>query len=344
MTNRLLKQMLLPEIGLEGQKKLARCRVLVLGAGGLGVPVSLGLSASGLGAITLCDHDTIEQSNLSRQFLYNESHVGEKKVVVLSKQLKSLNPHLQTSSLQARLTTENAHRLIENSDMVINCTDNLEARLALNQACLQANIPWLDAALSSFSGQLCAFLPENGCYACLFPNIKPPKQNCHTEGVFTPLCGTVGFWAASEAIKVLLGFAQPNTLISFHLKQNRVSQIHWKKNPHCVVCQKQNIPGPRKEIHQKKPPLLRPSENPSETVIVHVGPCMDSRLPTPHIQCSLEDFFSKDLEDPLFIQKYADKNKRYGCVCEFGVKSKLAVQQLQAEGYQAFVLSPFSPN
>lgn len=204
------RHLLIPEVGLAGQEKLARARALVVGAGGLGVPVLQYLAAAGVGRIGVVDDDTVDITNLQRQVLYATGDVGRRKVEVVRERLAALDPQVAVDAYPLRLNASNARELVRAYDVVIDATDTFGARYLINDACRLEGKPDVYGSIFRFDGQLSVFAPGGPCYRCLFP--EPPPEgsvpSCAEGGVLGVLAGMVGTWQASEALKLLLGIGE----------------------------------------------------------------------------------------------------------------------------------------
>ncbi len=233
--------LLLPEIGGQGQKKLARSSVLVVGAGGLGCPILAYLGAAGVGRIIVCDPDHVELSNLQRQILYRQSDIGQPKAEAAKSALLAIDPALSVQAIAARFPSADAPALLAGVDLVIEGTDRIEARHAINRACLAAGRPLLSSAASRFEGQVGLFgMPrgEGPCYACLVPEGAGEDGLCDRDGVLGPVVGLVGSLAATEAIKFLLGMTPSlaGHLLVADAREGSVRRVALPRDPACPVC------------------------------------------------------------------------------------------------------------
>ncbi len=206
------RQLLLPEIGREGQERLARARVLVIGAGGLGCPVLQYLAAAGVGTIGIADGDTIEVSNLQRQVLYTENEVGLSKALTAQKKIQAANPHIAVIAYPFTLTPANILELVKEYDIVVDGTDNFASRYLVNDACVMLGKPWVFGSIFRFEGQVSVFNYNDGpTYRCIFPT--PPGEaespNCSVIGVLCSLPGIVGSLQATEVVKIITGAGRP---------------------------------------------------------------------------------------------------------------------------------------
>ncbi|PPU18043.1 molybdopterin-synthase adenylyltransferase MoeB [Xanthomonas arboricola] len=235
----------LPQVGLEGQQRLARSRVLLVGAGGLGSPAAFYLAAAGVGHLRIADDDVVDRSNLQRQILHVEDSVGVAKVSSAAQRIAALNPRVQVEALQARVTAGNVEALLEDVDVVVDGADNFPARYLLNDACVKLGKPLVYGAVQQFEGQLSVFdagrkRGHAPCYRCLFPEPPPTEfaPSCAEAGVLGVLPGVIGLLQATEAIKLLLGIGDTLTgrLLSFDALAMRFREIRLPPDPHCPVC------------------------------------------------------------------------------------------------------------
>jgi len=209
--NRYSRQIILPELGAEGQARLASSSVLIVGAGGLGSPTSLYLAAAGVGRIGLVDFDRVDVTNLHRQILYGTSDVGRPKLEAASERLRDANPEVAIETHDARLTSENALEIMRRYDVVIDGTDNFATRYLVNDACVILGKPNVYGSVFRFDGQVSVFATENGpCYRCLYPEPPPPHlvPSCAEGGVLGVLPGVIGTLQATEAIKIITGIGE----------------------------------------------------------------------------------------------------------------------------------------
>src|SRR3990172_6172868 len=235
------RHLLIPEVGLEGQRKLKNSSALVIGTGGLGSPVALYLAAAGVGRIGLVDYDVVDSSNLQRQVIHGTSTVGELKVESARTKLTDLNPGIQIDIYNEPFTSENAMRIAKDYDVIIDGTDNFPTRYLTNDVSVFLGKPNIYGSIFRFDGQVSVFYAKEGpCYRCLFPEPPPPGlvPSCAEGGVLGVLPGTIGTLQATEALKLILGTGQ--TLIGKLLLYNALDVsfefVKLKKNPNCRVC------------------------------------------------------------------------------------------------------------
>ena len=244
-SERYSRHLRLPEVGLDGQKKLEASRVLLIGAGGLGSPAAFYLAAAGIGTLRLADDDVVERSNLQRQILHTDARIGVAKVASAASTLSALNPRTTIEAVAERVTSDNVERLLDGVDVVIDGADNFAARYLLNDACVKLGKPLVYGAVHRFEGQVSVFDAgrQRGiapCYRCLFPEPPPPEAapNCAEAGVLGVLPGVVGLLQATEAIKLVLALGAPLTgrLLHFDALAMRFRDTRLAPDPDCAVC------------------------------------------------------------------------------------------------------------
>ena len=243
------RHLLIPEVGLEGQRKLKNSSALIVGTGGLGSPVSLYLAAAGVGRIGLVDYDTVDSSNLQRQIIHGTSTIGKLKVESAKAKLLDLNPDIQVDVYNEPYTSENAMRIAKDYDIILDGTDNFPTRYLTNDVAVFLGKPNVYASIFRFDGQVSVFYAKEGpCYRCLFPEPPPPGlvPSCAEGGVLGILPGTIGTIQATEALKVLLGIGDPmiGRLLLYNALDMSFDFVQLKKNPKCRVC------GPNADIKE----------------------------------------------------------------------------------------------
>jgi sulfur-carrier protein adenylyltransferase/sulfurtransferase len=241
----------LPEIGVEGQERLKRGRVLCIGAGGLGSPALLYLAAAGVGTIGIVDFDSVDESNLHRQIVHGTSDVGRPKLESARDRLRDVNPHVHVETHQTSFTAANALELIPAYDVILDGTDNFPTRYLVNDACVLAGRPNAYGSIFRFEGQASVFATKEGpCYRCLHPEPPPPGliPSCAEGGVLGVLPGIIGTIQATEAIKLILGAGEPliGRFLIYDALKMRFRELKLRKDPDCPVCG----PNPRiTELH-----------------------------------------------------------------------------------------------
>jgi adenylyltransferase/sulfurtransferase len=235
------RQIILPYVGGEGQRKLLASKVLLVGAGGLGSPAGLYLAAAGVGTIGIMDFDVVDLSNLHRQVLHHTDDLGRPKTESAAETIRSLNPDVQVILHQQKLTSENALEIFSQYDVIVEGSDNFPTKYLANDACVLLGKPLVFGAVFQFEGQVSVFLPgESACYRCLFPNPPPPGAvpSCQEAGVLGVVPGVIGCIQATETIKLLLelGTTLAERLLILSALDMEFLEIQAKRNPQCPVC------------------------------------------------------------------------------------------------------------
>lgn len=234
------RQLLLEEVGVEGQQKLRQASVLLVGLGGLGSPAALYLAAAGVGRLLLADDDQLHISNLQRQILYRSEETGQLKAPLAKQHLQALNPSVLVDIFTQRMDEAALDRALQEVELVLDCSDNMTTRQAINAACVRHNRPLISASAVGFGGQLLVLMPpwQQGCYHCLWPDESEPQRNCRTAGVLGPVVGVMGTLQALEAIKLLSG--QGSTLAGklrlFDGREQTWRTLNLQADAHCPVC------------------------------------------------------------------------------------------------------------
>jgi len=235
------RHLIMPEVGMEGQKKLKASSVLLIGAGGLGSPLALYLTAAGIGRIGLVDYDVVDYTNLQRQVIHGTKDVGKPKLESAKASMLDINPFVQVDTYEVPLTSANALEIMAPYDVIIDGTDNFPTRYLTNDACVLLGKPNVYGSIFRFEGQLSVFYAEEGpCYRCLFPQPPPPGAvpSCAEGGVLGILPGTVGAMQATEAIKLILGIGDSmiGRLVLYDALNMEFTEVKLRKNPNCPVC------------------------------------------------------------------------------------------------------------
>jgi molybdopterin/thiamine biosynthesis adenylyltransferase/rhodanese-related sulfurtransferase len=235
------RHVIMPEVGIEGQRRLKNASVLLIGTGGLGSPTALYLSAAGIGRMGLVDYDVVDESNLHRQIIHGQSTLGMSKLDSAEKRILDINPHIIIEKHNVPLTSENALELFADYDVIVDGTDNFPTRYLVNDACVKLGKPNVYGSIFRFEGQASVFWAEHGpCYRCMFP--EPPPSglvpSCAEGGVLGILPGTIGTLQATEAIKLLLGIGEPliGRMLLYDALEMSFSTIKVRKDPKCPVC------------------------------------------------------------------------------------------------------------
>ena len=235
------RHLLLPDVGLGGQERLKQAAVLVIGAGGLGSPVLMYLAAAGIGRIGIVDYDVVDFTNLQRQIIHGTKDVGRAKLDSAKESLLDINPHIQIDLYEEPFTSENALRIMEPYELVIDGTDNFPTRYLVNDACVMTGKPNIYGSIFRFEGQLSVFGTKEGpCYRCLYPQPPAPGlvPSCAEGGVLGILPGTIGPLQATEAVKMLLGIGEPmiGRLLIYDALMMEFTELKVRKNKDCPVC------------------------------------------------------------------------------------------------------------
>jgi len=230
----------LGEIGPEGQRKLRRTRVLVLGAGGLGAPVSMYLAASGVGRLGIIDYDHVDLSNLQRQIIHPDAARGEPKALVAARRAQELNPDVEVVPHDLMLSRDNAMSILANYDIIIDGTDNFQTRYLANDAAYLLGLPLVHGSIFRFEGQVSDFVPGHGCYRCLYPEPPPPGlvPSCRQAGVLAALPGVIGTIQAVEALKLITGAGRPlvGRLLLHDTLAMTFREVRLRRNTACALC------------------------------------------------------------------------------------------------------------
>jgi adenylyltransferase/sulfurtransferase len=244
------RHIILPEVGMEGQRKLKASSILLIGTGGLGSPLALYLAAAGIGRIGLVDYDVVDDSNLQRQIIHGRSTVGMSKLDSAEARIRDLNPFIQIDKYNVPLMSDNALEIFAPYDIIIDGTDNFPTRYLVNDACVKLGKPNVYGSIFRFEGQVSVFYAKEGpCYRCMFPTPPPPGlvPSCAEGGVLGILPGTIGTLQATEAIKLLLGLGEPmiGRMLLYDALEMSFTTIKVRKNPNCPVC---GIPAEQVEL------------------------------------------------------------------------------------------------
>ncbi|MCI0397628.1 MAG: molybdopterin-synthase adenylyltransferase MoeB [Chloroflexi bacterium] len=235
------RHLIMPEVGMAGQKKLKAASVLLIGAGGLGSPLAMYLAAAGVGRIGLVDYDVVDYTNLQRQIIHGTKDVGRPKLASAKERIVDINPHIQVDTYEVPLMSDNALELFAPYDVIIDGTDNFPTRYLTNDACVLLGKPNVYGSIFRFEGQASVFYAKEGpCYRCLFPEPPPPGlvPSCAEGGVLGVLPGTIGAIQATEAIKLILGSGTSliGRLLLYDALSMSFDEVRLRKNPRCPVC------------------------------------------------------------------------------------------------------------
>ena len=341
------RHIIMPEVGLEGQRKLKASSVLIVGAGGLGTPSATYLAAAGVGRIGIVDFDTIERSNLHRQILYSEQDIGKSKADVARERLLQVNPNVRIELHKVRLDSSNALKILKEYDVILDGTDNFPTRYLVNDACVLLGKPNVYASIFRFEGQASVFYAKQGpCYRCLYSEPPPPGlvPSCAEGGVLGVLPGIMGSIQAAEAIDLILGRGTPlvGRLLLFNALDMKFEELKLRKNPDCLICG----PNPKiKElidyeafcgIEEELTPELEVSVqtlnqliNQKKEVVV-----LDVREPFEYEICHIEGARMIPLGQLPERANELDTAEQIIVHCHTGVRSAQAVRFLQGLGFK----------
>jgi len=341
------RQMILPEVGPEGQQKLKKSSVVIIGAGGLGIPASVYLVAAGAGRVGVVDEDVVEKSNLHRQTIYTEEDVGSPKAGVAAERLRGLNPHVVVEPHEVRLSSANAMEVLKGYDVVVDCTDNFPARYLINDACVLLGKPDVYASIFRFEGQASTFDSRKGpCYRCLFPEPPPPDsvQDCAMAGVLGVLPGIVGSIQAVEALKLMIGLGDSlsGRLLVFNATDMTFNELRFKKNRDCPVCGRnptvrklidyEEFCGVRRAaplVEELSPMELKRKIDLGESIVL-----LDVREPFEYAFCRIENSKLIPLGELGRRVGELDRLAETVVYCHTGVRSARAVELLSSEGFR----------
>ncbi|MFN2448607.1 MAG: molybdopterin-synthase adenylyltransferase MoeB [Candidatus Baltobacteraceae bacterium] len=335
------RHLLIPQIGIQGQERLAAARVLCVGAGGLGSPVLQYLAAAGVGRIGIADHDTVDESNLQRQTIFATADIGKKKAAVASVRVKELNPLVNTDVIPLRVDASNARDLVRLYDVVVDCTDRFETRYLINDACKLEARPDVYGSIFRFDGQVSVFAREGGpCYRCLFPQAPAAGTvpTCAEGGVLGVLAGIVGALQANEALKLVLAIGEPlaGRLLLVDALGAHVREVSFERDPQCALC------GDSPSIHDVRAEEEGPSDPDADDIeasqlreALRSAVLLDVREPHEAVLGVLEGAVHVPASQLAARLHELEPARRYVVACRVGVKSLWAVQLLRDAGFRA---------
>ena len=236
------RQIMLPQVDIEGQEKLLNAHALIIGAGGLGSPASLYLAAAGVGTLTIYDDDQVDLSNLQRQITHYTDDIGTDKVISSQQTLNKINPDTRVSAIKQRLEGKELEKAVVDADVVLDCSDNFTTRFAINKACVKHRTPLVSGAAIRFEGQVSVFATDanSPCYNCLYAEGGEELQNCATNGVISPITGIIGSIQAMEAMKIIMHIGETLTgrLLLLDGLSMQWNEMKLRKNRQCPTCSK----------------------------------------------------------------------------------------------------------
>ena len=235
------RQIMLPQVDIEGQERLLAARALIIGAGGLGSPAAMYLAAAGVGHLVITDHDMVELSNLQRQLLHHDKDIGRNKAESAQDTLTTINPDIRVSTIVQTLQGDALGDEVRQADMVLDCSDNFATRFAVNRACVEHRTPLVSGAAIRMEGQVSVFdsrIENSPCYHCLYKEGEEDDQTCSGNGVLSPVVGIIGSMQALEALKVILDMGQTlaGRLVIFDGFTHEWRTLSLRRDPDCTVC------------------------------------------------------------------------------------------------------------
>ena len=343
------RHLIMPEVGMEGQLKLKRAKVLLIGSGGLGAPLALYLAAAGVGRLGLVDFDRVDFSNLQRQVLFGTSDIGRPKLEAARHRLADLNPAIQIDSYETQLTSENALEILRPYDIIVDGTDNFPTRYLVNDASVILRKPNVYGSIFRFEGQISVFgMPNGPCYRCLYPEPPPPGlvPSCAEGGVLGVLPGIIGCLQAMEVLKLILGSGKPlsGRLLLFDALEMNFRELKLRKNPECPVCgdhptiiapidyyefcgvRGEEAPPPDVSVPEMTATELNTRLKSGEKIFV-----LDVREPHEYDICHIDGYLIPLGELPQRVQE-VDSSGTVVVHCRSGVRSAKAVEFLKQTG------------
>ena len=337
------RQTLLPNLGVDGQTKLKKAKVLLVGVGGLGSPCALYLAAAGVGTLGIIDDDQIDVSNLQRQVLYKTSEVGKSKAQTAKKQLNELNPHIDIHVHETRLTENNCEELVNSYDLVVDGTDNFQTRYLVNDTCVLSKTPHVYASIYQYEGHATLFSPNGPCYRCLHPTPPPAElvPSCAEGGVLGILPGVMGSIQATETIKYLTGIGESlsNRLLLYSALEMRFNELPIAKDENCPVCSENATIKSVKTIEQTcslKGPDMIDQINVFDLNTVMKNDeiyLLDVREDYEREACLIEPSLHIPLGSVEKLAHTLPKDKPMVVYCKAGVRSQAAIMALQEQGF-----------
>jgi adenylyltransferase/sulfurtransferase len=348
------RHLIMPEVGMEGQKRLKASSVLLIGAGGLGSPLGLYLAAAGVGRIGIVDFDVVDFSNLQRQVLHGTSDVGRPKLQSAKDRLQAINPEVRLDLYETRLSSANALDILRPYDIVIDGTDNFPTRYLVNDACVLLNKPNVYGSIFRFEGQASVFYPGRGpCYRCLYPEPPPPGEvpSCAEGGVLGILPGLIGCIQATEAVKLLLGQGSPlvGRLLLYDALQMSFREFKVRRNPKCPLCG--DAPTIKQLIDYEQFCGVRGQEAPAPATANEITVdelkqrldrreelfILDVRNPEEYQICKIAG--STLIPLPSLPQRFRELDPERELIvhCKSGMRSAKAIQFLREQGFRKLV-------
>ncbi|HEV2288996.1 MAG TPA: molybdopterin-synthase adenylyltransferase MoeB [Candidatus Acidoferrales bacterium] len=345
------RHLIMPEVGMDGQLKLKKAKVLLIGSGGLGAPLGLYLAAAGVGRLGIVDFDAVDFTNLQRQVVFGTSDVGRRKLEAASARLRDLNPEIQIKTFETMLTSENALEILRDYDIVVDGTDNFPTRYLVNDACVLLGKPNVYGSIFRFEGQASIFGYRGGpCYRCLYPEPPPPGlvPSCAEGGVLGVLPGIIGCIQAMETLKLIMGKGDTlvGRLLLFDALGMRFRELKLRKNPECPLCGEhrtitklidyaefcgirgEEAPAPATAVPEITPKQLKGRLDRGDDLFV-----LDVREPHEYQICNLQGYLIPLGDLPRRVSEL-DSSREIVAHCRSGKRSAEAVEFLKKAGFQ----------
>jgi adenylyltransferase/sulfurtransferase len=348
------RHIILPNVGIEGQKKLKKSKVLIVGGGALGSPIGLYLAAAGVGTIGIVDFDEVDVSNLQRQIIHKTKNIGKRKTLSAKEAILDINPHINVLIFDTKLTSQNALEILKDFDIIADCTDNFPARYLVNDACVLLGKPLVYGSIFRFEGQSSVFWSKKGaCYRCVFP-FPPPigfAPSCGEAGVFGVLPGIVGSIQANEAIKLIIGGEDGtliNRLLVFDAWKMKFKELRLQKDDNCPICSK--TPSIKELIDYE---FFCGLKNEEEIVVKNISAeelklkidnnekfnIIDVREEYEFEIARIEDSKLIPLGEILVRKDEIDDKIPTVVLCKSGVRSVYAIKELKKDGFKGELLN-----
>lgn len=355
--NRYIRQIMLPEVGHEGQQRIRNTHIMMIGAGGLGAPALPYFAGAGIGTITIVDHDTVTEENLHRQTIYRTNQIGENKATCARKFLLELNPHIKVNAIEKKLTQQNAAGIFGsiNPDLILDGTDNFESKNLLNDLSLTLQTPLLSASVNGFGGQVAIFAGyenEQACYRCLFDELPHDTRNCNEAGILGTTAGLTGLLQAHIALGFILkqDFAKAGVFYSLNWHSIDIKELEMTKNPLCRYCQNKKY----KHSDHKEP--LSPSSREAQILILPLSDIVKKKSLIIDVREKYE-LQDDPLDNPLITEtplhiplrelparmQDLPRERSLALVCAGNIRSLKGAQFLATQGFNnVYVLDKFS--
>ena len=345
------RHLIMPEVGMDGQLKLKKAKVLLIGSGGLGAPLGLYLAAAGVGRLGIVDFDAVDFTNLQRQVVFGTSDVGRRKLEAASARLHDLNPEIQIDMFETMLTSENALEILRDYDIVVDGTDNFPTRYLVNDACVLLGKPNVYGSIFRFEGQASIFgYPGGPCYRCLYPEPPPPGlvPSCAEGGVLGVLPGIIGCIQAMETLKLIMGKGDTlvGRLLLFDALGMRFRELKLRKNPECPLCGEhrtitklidyaefcgirgEEAPAPATSVPEITPKQLKGRLDSGDDLFI-----LDVREPHEYQICNLQGYLIPLGDLPKRVSEL-DSSREIVAHCRSGKRSAEAVEFLKKAGFR----------